>query len=485
MNEAIEAGKSSMTGRDNERVETARRPGVGRDMTEGSIPRHLITFATPMLLGNLLQALYNTVDTIWVGRFLGANSLAAVSVSFPVIFVLVSMVMGISMATTVLVAQNAGARRMDMVRRVIGNSISLLVLGGVGVSALGLAFHRQVLQMINVPAEIIPEASQYLSIFLGGLMFMFAYNTLSGILRGLGDSRSPLIFLVYATVMNIILDPMMIFGIWPFPPMGVAGAAIATVVSQAFSGVLAVRYLLRKTDLLSTKPSDYRIEKGLTLTIIKIGLPVGIQQTVMSLGALVVSSVINSFGGAVVAGFGAGSRIDHFSVMPAMSIGMAVSSVVGQNLGAQKHERVHETLKWAIILSVSIATLFTVTILAIPRILISPFTTDAHVLLVGSSYLKIMSLSYIPFAVMFATNGVMRGAGDTLPTMIISISTLWLIRVPLARYLASLPGLAENGIWWAMVISTLIGMVLSVAYYRTGLWKKRRLVQPVAADDAV
>jgi putative MATE family efflux protein len=447
-------------------------------MTVGSIPRHLVNFATPMLLGNLLQALYNTVDTIWVGRFLGPQSLAAVSVSFPVIFVLVSMIMGIAMATTVLVAQNAGAKRMDMVRRVIGNSLALLVIGGVGVSAVGLVFHRTVLQMINVPPEIMPQASQYLSIFLGGLIFMFAYNTLSAIMRGLGDSRTPLTFLIYATVMNIILDPLMIFGVWPFPPMGVAGAAIATVASQAFSGVLAVRYLLRKTDLLSTKLKDYRIEKDLTVTTVKIGLPVGIQQTVMSLGTLVVSSVINSFGGTVVAGFGAGARVDHFIIMPAMSISMAVSSVVGQNLGAQKQERVHETLKWAIVLSVSIAALFTAAILAVPRVLVSPFTTDAQVLSVGSSYLRIMSLSYIPFAIMFATNGVMRGAGDTLPTMIISITTLWLVRVPLARYLSSLPGLKENGIWWAMVASTLMGMTLSIAYYRTGRWKKRRLIQP-------
>jgi len=483
LNNAIEIDRASAPAQQKKQAQDSRTSGIGRDMTVGSIPKHLIAFATPMLVGNVLQAFYNTVDTIWVGRFLGAQSLAAVSVSFPIIFVLVSMVMGVSMATTVLVAQYAGAKRMDMVRRVIGNSISLLLLGGVGVSALGLSLHRQVLRMINVPVEILPQASQYLSVILGGLVFMFAYNTLGGILRGLGDSKSPLIFLAYATVMNIILDPLMIFGVWPFPPMGVAGAAIATVVSQAFSGILAVRYLLKKTDLLSTKASDYRIEKDLTLTTVKIGLPVGIQQTVMSLGALVVSSVINSFGGTVVAGFGAGAKIDQFSVMPVMSMGMAVSSVVGQNLGAQKHERVHETVKWALLLSTSIAALFSVVIFAIPRLLISPFTTDAGVLSVGAVYLRIMAASYIPLAIMFATNGVMRGAGDTLPTMIISICSLWLIRVPLARYLSSLPGLKENGVWWAMVASTLMGMTLSVAYYRTGLWKKRRLVQPLVTDE--
>lgn len=458
---------------------------VGRDMTQGSILSHLIAFATPMLIGNALQAFYNTVDSMWVGRFLGPASLAAVSVSFPVIFVLVSLVMGVTMATTVLVAQNVGAKRMDVVRKVINNSVALLVIAGSAVSILGVLIHKKILALINVPPEIMPEASSYLSIILAGLVFMFGYNVFGAILRGLGDSRTPLLFLTYATVMNIILDPLMIFGVWPFPRMGVAGAAAATVISQAFSGALAWRYMLKKSNLLGRSLSDYRIDPELSKATLRVGLPVGVQQMVMSVGMLVVSSVINSFGETVVAGFGAGARLDQFAVMPAMSVGLAVSGMVGQNLGAGKHERVREIVMRAGAISVSIACVFLAVAMLAPRLVLSIFTTSPEVLDTGTTYLRIASLTYVPFAIMVTTNGVMRGAGDTFATMVISISTLWLVRVPLARYLSSLPSLGSNGVWWAMVASSLMGMVLSVAYYSTGRWKHKVLVRRPPDELAV
>ena len=460
------------------------RPTVVSDMTVGSVPRHLIKFAVPLLLGNLLQALYNTVDAIWVGRYLGPNSLAAVSVSFPVIMVLVSMIMGVSMATTVLVAQNTGAKRPDEVRRITGNSMSVLILLGATASIIGLLFHRHILHLINVPGEILTEASLYLSVFLSGLVFMFIYNVLSGILRGLGNSRAPVVFLAYATTLNIILDPLLIFGIGPLPRMGVSGAALATVISQVFAGLLTARYILKNTDLLSKRLSDYRIDKDLTITTFKIGLPVGVQHTMMSLGALVVSSIINSFGETVVAGFGAGSRLDHFAIMPFMSLGMSVSSLVGQNLGARKHERVHETVKWAFVISGAIAACMTLLFLLVPGPVLSIFTVDQQVLAVGVSYLRVLALSYIPWALTFAMTGVMRGAGDTVPAMLISVATLWFVRVPLARYLSTVPSLQQNGIWWAMVASASTSMLLSSAYYLGGRWKKRSVLSAAPAVAA-
>ncbi|MCL6614022.1 MAG: MATE family efflux transporter, partial [Firmicutes bacterium] len=205
------------------------------DFSSGSIIRHLISFSLPMLLGNLLQALYNTVDSIWVGRFLGKEALAAVSVSFPVIFLLVAFVTGLTMAATVLVAQYAGARQPEMVRRTVANTIGLLVASGLVLSILGVVFHRAILRLIQTPPSIMPLASNYLSIYLSGLIFTFVYNAASSILRGLGDSHSPTIFLVYATVTNIILDPIFIFGLGPIPRLGVAGAAWATVIAQVLA----------------------------------------------------------------------------------------------------------------------------------------------------------------------------------------------------------------------------------------------------------
>ena len=205
------------------------------DFTSGSIPKHLIQFSVPLFLGNLLQTLYNTVDTIWVGKFLGPNALGAVSVSFPIIFVLVSLVTGITMATTVLVGQYKGADDEDMVSKTIDTSMFLITVAGIVMSIVGVVLHKQILSLMNTPDELFEMASGYLNITFLGLVFVFGYNTISSILRGLGDSRTPLLFLFYTTVINIILDPIFIFGLGPIPSMGINGAALATVLAQAVS----------------------------------------------------------------------------------------------------------------------------------------------------------------------------------------------------------------------------------------------------------
>jgi len=283
--------------------------------------------------------------------------------------------------------------------------------------------------------------------------------------------------------MNILLDPILIFGLGPIPGMGVAGAALATVISQAFSSVMAVRHMWKKTGLISRDIRDYKIDPELSLTTLKVGLPVGVQMTVVSFGQLVISSIINAFGPAVVAGFGAGARIDQFATMPSMSLGMSVSSIVGQNLGAGKQHRVHETVKRALVVSISIGATMTMVAMLFAPVILRIFTVSPEVLVQGSTYLRTVSLGYVPMAIMFTVNGVMRGAGDTFPTMVISVSTLWLIRVPLARYLSALPALGSNGIWWAVVASSAAGTMLSCAYYLSGRWKKRSVLRKHVAPE--
>ena len=455
-------------------------PGRDRsmvDLTEGNIPRHLIRFSIPMLLGNLLQALYNTVDSIWVGRFVGPEALGAVSISFPIIFALVALVMGITMATTTMVAQYAGAKQYDMVRKTINNSILVLILSGLFLTGIGLWLHVPILRLINAPEAILPMASSYLSIFLGGMIFMFGYNVLGAILRGLGDSRTPLKFLFVATVVNIVLDPFLIIGIGPFPQMGVAGAALATVISQGVATVLALNYLNKKDHLVAIRWRELKYDAQLTRTTVRIGLPAGIQQTVVALGGLAVSSMINSFGPLVVAAYGAAMRLDQFAFMPSMSIGLAVSSLVGQNMGAGREDRVRETVRWGSLITTGITGIMTLVAVFRPQILLVLFTTNAEVIANGSQYLRIVGLSYIPFALMFVITGALRGAGDTIPTMAISITTLWLVRIPLARYLSSLPNLGVQGIWMAIAISSTTGMILARLYYATGRWKNKAVVR--------
>lgn len=447
------------------------------NFTVGSIPRHLILFSIPMFLGNLLQALYNTVDSFWVGQFLGPKALAAVSVGFPLIFALVALVMGITMATTTLVAQYFGARQMDKVHRVINNSILLLVVMGAVLSVIGIVFRVPLLRLIHTPDDILPLAAVYLGIFMAGLVPSFIYNVASAILRGLGDSRTPLKFLAYATILNIILDPVLIFGIGPIPPLGVAGVALATIIAQAFSAVMAMIYLMRHSGLLRFAPGWWRPDWGLLGLTFKIGLPAGLQQVLVSLSALFISSIVNRFGSTVVAGFGVGARLDQFAFMPSMSVGLAVSALVGQNLGAGKDERVRETVKWSVLLGCGITFFVTLIAILFARPLISFFSGDPGVIAAGVQYLRIVSLSYLPFAIMFVFGGVLRGAGDTVPTMIVTLIGLWVIRVPLAFYLSQLPALGVRGVWMAIATSPWVGTLLQILYYRTGLWKKRAVAR--------
>lgn len=448
------------------------------DFTEGSIPRHLLNFSLPLFLGNLLQTLYNTVDTIWVGKFLGRNALAAVSVSFPIIFILVSLATGITMATTVLIGQYKGANDAKMIKKTVDNSLLLLTIASVVITLVGIFFHKSILGLMNTPSELMELASGYLNIILLGLFFSFGYNSLGAVMRGLGDSRTPLKFLFYTTVINIILDPIFIFGLGPIPKMGINGAALATIISQAISFFLEVRHINRTSQLLNISLKDLKMDLNLTKKIVQIGLPAGLQQTVVALGATVVMSLVNSFGSSTVAAYGAANKIDSFSFMPSMSVGLATSALAAQNIGAGKYDRVRETFKWASFMSIGISIFMMFLVFVFPRQLLMLFTNDDLILDKGVKILKILGISYIPFGLMWVSNGVIRGAGDTLVTMFFSIFTLWCIRLPLAYFLSKYTALKSDGIWTAMTISSSLSGITSMVYYKSGRWRKSILLDP-------
>jgi len=453
------------------------RRGAMRDFTTGSIPQHLLAFSWPMLVGNLLQALYNTVDAIWVGRFLGANSLGAVAVSFPIIFALVALLMGLTMATTTLVSQFRGAGDEAGVRRTVSNSLRLLFGLGIILSVIGFFLRKPILHLIGTPAEILPNAAAYLGIVFAGMVTMFMYNSGAAILRGLGDSRTPLKFLAISTAINMALDPLLILGVGPFPRLGIGGAALATILAQGVSSFLVLRHLAIKTGLLRLESRWWEFDRRLTKLTFTIGLPAGAQQFVVSIGMLTITSIINRFGSTVVAAFGAAARLDQFAHMPAMSVGMAVSAMVGQNLGAGHDQRVREIVRWASLMTAGITAALAAVALFAPMFVLGLFTDEVEVLREGAHYLRIAAWAYVPFALSFVLAGVLRGAGDTVPTMIITISTLWLFRVPLASYLSGTAGLGSTGIWLANAISPLLSVALNFAYYKTGRWRNRVAVR--------
>ncbi|HBE46467.1 MAG TPA: MATE family efflux transporter, partial [Spirochaetaceae bacterium] len=307
-----------------------------KDLTKGDEATTLITFALPMLLGNVFQQFYNMVDSFVVGRFVGTNALAAVGVAFPVIFLLVALIMGITMGSSVLISQFFGARDRERLASTISTSYIFLFGAGIFMSVLGFFSVPFILNILAVPPEIYAEARSYMSIILGGMLITFGYNGVSAMLRGVGDSKTPLYLLVAASLMNVVLDLVFVIVFhW-----GVAGAAWATLISQAFSFITAMVIFNRTESHMKVELKKLSWNKEIFGSMIKIGLPTGIQQTLVSLGMMMLTRIVNEFGPATMAAYTAAARIDSFASMPAMNLSQALMTFTGQNMGAGKTERV-------------------------------------------------------------------------------------------------------------------------------------------------
>ena len=428
------------------------------DLTEGSIYKNILVFSLPLLIGSLLQNLYNVINSIWLGRFVGPEALAAVSASFFIVFIIVSMIMGFSMAVSILVAQYVGARRFKDIKELMDTANILALVSAVSLTLFGILISEWLLHLVQTPPEVFPLAKNYLNIFFLGFFFIFSYNLVVGLLRVYGDTRTPLYFLVYSLILNALLDPLFIIVLdW-----GVSGAALATLISQALSFFLGANYLKKKYKPLSIW--SYKYNRDITKTIVKLGLPFSIQQFAVSTGMLVVSSLVNSLGTIIMAAFGAGSRIDALIMTPFHAISMATSTVTGQHIGAQKYDRIKAIVRASSLIVILIALTMASLIYGFAPYLIGIFVTEPEVISEGVRYLRIISFSYFPLGWTFALSGIMRGAGVVLPPTIISIITLWLIRVPGAYYLNKTLALGAGGIWWAIVASATLSILLTWGY---------------------
>lgn len=443
----------------------------GRDLTVGSIPRHLLAVSVPMLLGNFLNAAYNIVDTIWVGNIIGKNAVGATAVSFPIIFILIALSSGATMATSILIAQYYGAKDYGMVSRVVNNSFAISCILGIVLTVTGILSGDFLLRLMNTPQEIFEMASSYLKIYLTGFVFMYLSFLVTSILRGIGDTMTPLIFLAIAAVLNTVLDPLLIIGVGPFPRLGLSGAAIATVISMGVACISGLIYLNLKNHIVAPDPRKFILDKNITFLIFKIGLPSIVQQSLVSMGAAFITTFVNAFGAPAIAAFGAAGRIESLAFMPAMSLGMASSTLAGQNLGAGKPERIKEIFKWGILMTSAITITISLMTVSAPRLILSMFVREPDVLEIGVTYLKVVGGAYIFFAVMFISNGIINGAGHTITTMLFTLLSLWGVRVPLASVL-SRTSLGSTGIWIAIVASFATTMTISLLYYFSGRWKK-------------
>lgn len=446
-----------------------------KDMTLGSPAKRILEFSIPMLLGNVAQQLYNTADSVIVGLYVGDNALAAVGSASPILNLLLALFVGISTGAGIVISQCFGARDREGLSKSVGNCITLTVLASLVIMVFGPLITRPFLLLLGTPESILEWCVSYLNIFFYGIVGFFFYNMLSGVLRGLGDSVSALGFLLLAAALNVVLDLLFVakFG------MGVPGVALATVISQGISAVFCFLKMMSMGDLFDLNFSTLRMEKQVARRIITIGVPSGITQAIMACSMMVVQSLTNSMGEMVIAANVIIMRVDGFAMMPNFSFGQAMSVYSGQNVGAERYDRVKDGVFQGTVIALAFSAVITVILLFLNRYLFAIFTsTDALIVLAGRM-MRIMAVGYLAVAVTQSLGGVMRGMGDTVTPMWISIITTVALRVPVAYLLAYLTRSETypHGHPFALSISLLIawmtGMVLSVAAFRFGRsWKK-------------
>lgn len=444
-----------------------------KDLSTGNEGKLILKFAIPMLLGNVFQQLYNVVDSIVVGKFIGKNALAAVGTSGPVIFLLISFIIGITMGFTIVISQLFGAKEMVKVQKAINTMYIFLFSISLLMTFVGILLSRYIFKIINLPQEIIPQARLFLNIFFSGLVFLFGYNGTSAILRGLGDSKTPLYFLIGSVVINIGLDLLFV----PVFHWGVAGVAYATVISEVLAFIVQILYLNKYHKVVKFSFRGLKFDYPIFLTSIKIGLPTGFQQTFVAIGMVALFWVVNRFGVDANAAYNVAGRIDSFAAMPAMSFSIALSTFVGQNIGANKPERVQTGLHATFFMTSAVTLTISAFILFFSRGLMRLFTDDVVVIELGHSYLIVIAIFYIFFSTMFVFTGVLRGAGDTLIPMFISLFSLWIVRIPIAYLLSNIPSIGVHGIWWSIPIGWFAGLIVYYFYYRSGRWRKKAIVK--------
>ena len=451
------------------------------DMTEGYPWKKILIFTIPMLIGNIAQQLYNTADSVIAGRFIGDNALAAVGSAGPIYNLLLVLFMGISVGASVVVAQYFGAKKREELSMAIGNCLTLTAIASAIIMVIGGFAIRPLLELLDTPASIIDWCDDYLMILIMGIAGTSYYNIFTGILRGLGDSTSALIYLLIATAVNIVLDLLFVGPMG----MGVAGAALATIIAQVLSAILAFIKLRQLSSTFDLKAKYLKPNKFHSLNILKLGLPSGLTQAIFSMAMIVVQSLTNSFGELVIAANVIIMRVDGFAMMPNFSFGTAMTTYAGQNVGARKYDRVEQGARQGTWMALGFSAVITAIILLFGKGLMGIFTETQELIDLSKNMMNIIAVGYIAMAVTQCLSGVMRGAGDTMTPMWISLITTVAIRIPVAygiSYFTRSPELPNGNyrcLWISLLVSWLIGCAITFICYKRGGWKKKALAKEI------
>ena len=447
------------------------------DMTVGKPWKSIVMFTIPMLIGNIAQQLYSTVDSIVVGNYVGDNALAAVGSVMPILNMLLVLFVGISAGASIMVSQYLGAKDRESLSYTVGNCITATIIASIALMAVALPVLRPLLKLLNTPASILDWCVDYLSISIIGIVGMAYYNILSGILRGLGDSFSALVYLLIATVINIVLDIYFVAAL----KMEVAGVALATIIAQFVSAALCMLKLSKMRDFFDFGLKYMKPKAVYIKTIVRLGIPSGLTQAIFSSAMLVVQSLTNQFGEMFIAANVIVMRVDGFAMMPNFSFGMALTTYSGQNVGANLYDRVTKGAKQGTLISVCCSALITGVILIFGKYLMALFTNTKELVNMSTNLMRILAVGYIAMAVTQSLSGIMRGAGDTTTPMWISLITSVAVRVPLAygiSYLtrtSSLPNGIKECIQISLLCTWIIGAVLTFVFYRMGKWKTKAI----------
>lgn len=454
------------------------------DMTTGSPLRHIVSFSIPLLIGNVFQQLYNVVDSIVVGNFTGdiaTQAQAAVNTAMPIIFLMVALFMGLGMGANIILSQNFGAGEMDAVRKTVSTLYSSMMIICIPLTIVGVVFAPALIDMVlNVPEDVSEMARQYLMIICAGLVGAFGYNINAGILQGLGDSKSPLMFLIISCIINIILDLLFVIVFH----MAVVGVALATIIAQMISWLYGVWRIRKKYPELDLNPFRFKIDGEILRKSVRLGLPAGLQQSLFSIGSILMQRLVNQGDAAFIAGFGNANRVDAFVFLPIFSFSAALTTFTGQNMGVGQIDRVKKGLRGTIWVSLATYTVLAALVLIFARGILGFFNKDGFVIDAGMYYLyEILPFTFL-IAIQFMLTSVLRGAGSAMIPLFTTMIAFMLVRIPSAYIIEHFFELKY--IYLSYPIGWVIGLSISVGAYLSGKWQSKSLVihkeTPVTED---
>lgn len=441
-------------------------------MTEGNIFKQIVKFSIPLILGNLFQQLYNTVDSIIVGNYIGSDALAAVGSTGSLINLLLAFCVGASAGAGIVISQFFGARDEKGMDVAVHTTLAISAIAGLVMTAIGVLFTPGLLRLMGTPADILPSSSLYMRIYFAGIFFSVVYNFAAGILNAVGNSAKALQYLMIAAGSNVVFD-------WLFVVvfhMGVEGVALATDIGQFLSFVFILRFMMKSKEMYRVELKKIRIDGKTAVKIIKVGIPTGIQNMMISFSNVVVQSSVNSFGAVLMAAFAAYVKIDGFNILPVLSFSMAATTFTGQNVGAGQYERVKRGMWTALMMGIGYTVLSSVGILLFGRQIIGVFVNDAEVIKLGCYILKFFCPFYFMLAIIHVLAGTIRGTGKTIPPMLIILMSMCVFRVIWIRITLAMFG-DMKWLFASYPVSWLVGAVAMILYTWKGNWRPERNVQ--------